>query len=327
MRAITALAFLVHSIALPAHAPQHLGSGDSVQPRNTVSRIESVSPERSGVAVDIVGGDAFIRVRSNNQDVLVDGYQGEQFLHIAPDGSVSVNVSSLTFAVNKTRYANTTTYVSSNAPAEWKVVAHNGAYMWHDHRSHWMSPIDPKSTKPDGFVQSFVIPMKVNGQLTTIHGAVYLRTTSPVLWWLFTPLLMAVVWWCSRRWKLGALVTITMASLKTMSIGALEFWSLPAGARITPVLLVFGALALVLSVGAYVWPRMQKGEFAELGAQSLMAGAGATLLVAVAMNLKQVSSGYVPGLSEAWFAQCVIPMATGVAMVALYRGVMKVIRD
>lgn len=61
---------------------QHMGSGDSVQPRDTVSVIESVKPALpDGVKVDIVGSDTFVRVQSVGHDVMVTGYKRALHAH------------------------------------------------------------------------------------------------------------------------------------------------------------------------------------------------------------------------------------------------------
>lgn len=327
MRALTSLALVAQLLFGSAHTPAHLGSGDSVQPRNTVSRIMSVTPNVKGVRVDIVGGDAFVRVRSQNHDVTVTGYQGEQFLHIAADGTVSVNAASLTLALNKTRYANTdSSGYDPKTPPVWTVVSHSGSYMWHDHRAHWMSPIDPRPSSHGEAVQNFAIPLVVDGNSVTVDGGIYLRTSSR-LWWLIVPMVIALVLLASRRWRWAIPFAAFIAGLKMTSLGAMEYTALPSGARITPVLLLFGALALVCAAGAFAWPRITRNEFAHLASHALVAGAGSTLCIGVWMNWRQVTSGYVPGLAHAWFAHAALPMALGVGVVAVVSGVRAVIRD
>ena len=84
-------------LSLVAFTPAHLGSGDDVQPRDTVSVIESVVPALPAtVRVSIVGGDTFLRIESDGVPVEVHGYDDEQYLRISAAGRVEVNVNSTT---------------------------------------------------------------------------------------------------------------------------------------------------------------------------------------------------------------------------------------
>ena len=70
-------------------APAHLGSGDSVQPRNTESVIEKISPAvPDGVKIEIVGADTFVRLTAVGVRAEVRGYDKEPYLRINENGLV-----------------------------------------------------------------------------------------------------------------------------------------------------------------------------------------------------------------------------------------------
>jgi hypothetical protein len=308
-------------------APAHLGSGDSVQPRDTESVIESVVPVLpAGVTVQIVGFDTFVRLSALGHAVMVPGYEDEPYIKIESDGDVFVNDGSATAVLNGDRYGNVDlrNFVRTAEP-EWRRVATNGEMMWHDHRSHWMSPKRPAVIDEKGTVQDFVIPITIDGQVTQIAGAMYLRGKASSAWWLLGALgvVGAVLLSIARR-RLFLLV-IPVVAFCAMAVGAAEFLGLPPGVRITPVLLLFGAGALAVSLAA-VWFSARRSSEGELFAVSLNAGAGTTMLVTVWMCVEQVRSAYVPGLEWAWMARALIPIMLGVGLVATIDGVTRAVR-
>jgi len=304
-----------------------MGSGDSVQPRDTMSVIQSVTPSLpSGVAVDIVGSDTFVRVRSVGHDVLITGYKEEPYVHITKLGDVFVNTGSVTTLINSNRYANvdTSSFVESASPV-WKKIRADGTAMWHDHRVHWMSPKRPAPIDPAGTVLSWKVPMRIDGVATIVSGTLFLRVKASVLWWLigFVALLAGVALSVKRRQEFFALVfAISMFGVVT---GAMEYFGLPVGARITPLLLLFSVGAAIVAGAAMAVQR--RGRTSQHIAVSLNAGAGATLIVCVWLCANQVRAAYVPGISPEWIVRMLIPTLLGIGLVSTIDGVMRIVRN
>lgn len=304
--------------------PAHIGSGDSVQARNTESVISSVVPELpDGVTISVVGFDTFIRVSSDGHEVAVPGYTGEPYLKITADGEVLVNDASTTAALNGDRYGNVdlSGFTPSDTPM-WRRIGTNGVAMWHDHRSHWMSPKPPAPIDANGKVQDFTIELVVDGVGTTVTGSLYLRDAAGLAWWFIglVGLVLALATAIGRPRRIW--IVVTAVSVLGATVGLLEWRGLPPGARITPVLAIFCGGAVVIAL---------IGATAErLGNQLVMpvmnAGAGAALLTAVSLCSDQVRAAYVPGLHQPWIARAVIPLLLGVALVAVIDGVMSVMR-
>jgi hypothetical protein len=308
-------------------SPQHMGSGDSVQPRDTVSVIESVSPALpAGVAVDIVGSDTFVRVRSVGHDVMISGYQNEPYMHITTTGDVFVNDGSQTTLINGNRYGNvdTSNFVESPTPV-WRKIGTNGTAMWHDHRVHWMSPKRPAPIDTMGTVVEWKVPFSVDGVATTVSGTLFLREKASVLWWLtgFAALLCAVVLSVRRRREF--FVATFLMSMVGVVIGALQYIGLPDGARITPLILMFSAGAAVVAAISMLMQR--RGQASQHVAVSLNAGAGATLVVCVWLCADQVRAAYVPGIDQEWLMRMLIPTMLGIGFVATIDGVMRIVRN
>ena len=306
---------------------QHMGSGDSVQPRDTVSVIESITPALpAGVAVDIVGSDTFFRVRSVGHDVMITGYQNEPYMHITTTGDVFVNDGSQTTLINGNRYGNvdTSAFVESPNPV-WRKIATNGTAMWHDHRVHWMSPKRPAPIDTIGTVVEWKVPFSVDGVATTVSGTLFLREKASVLWWLagFVALLCAVVLSVRRRNEFFALTFLM--SVAGVVVGAMQFVGLPDGARITPLILMFsaGAAAVAATSMFMQW----RGNASQHVALSLNAGAGATLVICAWLCADQVRAAYVPGIDQEWLVRMLIPALLGIGFVATIDGVMRIVRN
>ena len=305
---------------------QHMGSGDSVQPRDTVSVIDSVTPALpAGVDVDIVGSDTFVRVRSDGHDVMVTGYKNEPYMHITTKGEVFVNDGSQTTLINGNRYGNvdTSKFVESANPV-WRKIGTDGRAMWHDHRVHWMSPKRPAPIDTVGTVLEWKVSMSVDGVATTVAGTLFLREKASMLWWLagFAALLCALVLSVRRRREFFA-VTFLM-SLVGVVVGGMQFVGLPDGARITPLILMFSSGAAVVAATSMFMQR--RGHASQHISVSLNAGAGATLIVCGWLCADQVRAAYVPGIDQEWLVRMLIPALLGIGFVATIDGVTRIMR-
>ena len=305
---------------------QHMGSGDSVQPRDTVSVIDSITPALpAGVAVDIVGSDTFVRVRSVGHDVMVTGYKNEPYMRITTNGEVFVNDGSQTTLINGNRYGNvdTSSFVESPNPV-WRKIGTNGIAMWHDHRVHWMSPKQPAPVDTVGTVLQWKVSMSVDGVATTVAGTLFLREKSSMLWWLagFIALLIAVVLSVRRRKEFFALTFLM--SMAGVVVGAMQYVGLPDGARITPLILMFSSGAAVVAAVSMFMQR--RGHASQHIALSLNAGAGATLVVCGWLCADQVRAAYVPGVDQEWLVRMLIPALLGIGFVATIDGVTRIMR-
>ncbi len=302
-----------------------MGSGDAVQPRNTQSVIESVTPALpKDVKFSIVGSDTFVRVESVGHDVQVQGYEDEPYLRIDKVGTVQVNDSSQTTVLNSERYGNVdlTEFKKSDIP-KWRTIATNGIAMWHDHRSHWMNPVKPATIDDKGTVLQWTIPITVDGVVTKVDGALYLRDSPSLLWWLVSlmSLLLAGIL-ALKNPRTLRLATLLLSACGVL-VGTLELIGLPTGARITPILLMFSASALVLSAIAFVGQRIR---IASHIAAAMSAGAGGAMLVAVWLCSDQVKSAYVPGITQEWAARSTLTAMAGFGVVAIIDAYVRIAR-
>ena len=234
-----------------ALAPAGVAFADPAGPTDYGSQITSIEPPAPEIDVEIVGGDSFLRlVVEPGNEVVVTGYAQEPYLHVDPAGVVTENQRSPATYLNASRYGATAPAgADPTLPPDWKIVATGGAYSWHDHRAHWMSPHPPAGVARGGEVQSSTVPIVVNGTPVTIKV---------VTTWLPEPsrlplavgaavggalVLLALFW----RRRTG--VALLVVALAATGIGWWQYASLPAE---TGPLLVWWVLPAVAAVSLLI---------------------------------------------------------------------------
>jgi hypothetical protein len=246
-RSVVAMAIGVLAVLGPAG----VAFADPAGPTDYGSQITSITPAVPGITAEIVGGDSFLRiVVEPGNEVVVTGYAQEPYLHVDPAGVVEENQRSPATYLNASRYGTTAPAgADPTLPPDWKVVATGGAYSWHDHRAHWMSPNPPEGVARGGVVQTSTVPIVVDGTPVAI---------TVVTTWLPEPsrlplaigaavggalVLLALIW--RRRTGLALLVV----ALAATGIGWWQFQSLPSE---TGPLLVWWVLPAVAAVSLLI---------------------------------------------------------------------------
>jgi hypothetical protein len=122
------------------------------QTTNLDSRI-TVEPALPGVRWKVHTGGLLVEVVNDSDEVLVvEGYEGEPYLRIGPDG-VERNRRSPATYLNDDRIGRRVSArtdvamprdVDPAAPPEWIRIGDEPLARWHDHRVHWMAPQPPR---------------------------------------------------------------------------------------------------------------------------------------------------------------------------------------
>jgi hypothetical protein len=129
---VALLAFATAATAAHAH-----GGGSTDYP----SEIRAVDPAGVGLALEVIDRDDQLALRNGSgKTVVVEGYNGEPYARLKPDGTVEVNLNSPALYLNEDRFAQADlpARADEDAAPEWKVVDRSGRFEWHDHRIHWM---------------------------------------------------------------------------------------------------------------------------------------------------------------------------------------------
>ena len=126
-------------LALCGPASAHVGGGAAGSDFD--GRVLSVEPEIPDLSVRILQfGDELELVNDTDREVVVPGYSDEPYLRIGADG-VWRNARSPATYIHLDRYGRTTLPAEADPAADpqWQQVSTEPHYVWHDHRTHWMS--------------------------------------------------------------------------------------------------------------------------------------------------------------------------------------------
>jgi hypothetical protein len=189
-RALVVLLGLLATVAVAAPARAHVGG--EVAGSDFDGALRSVTPDLPGVTVRLLDfGDELEVVNRTSTEVAVPGYSGEPYLRIGPDGVWRNALSPATW-LNLDRYGRTPVPddVDIAAPPRWEQVSTQPQYLWHDHRTHWMTdgqlpPVvaaDPGSAHT---ISRWTVPMTYGGTDVAVAGV--LTWSPPPHGWLVWP--------------------------------------------------------------------------------------------------------------------------------------------
>jgi hypothetical protein len=162
--------------ALLAGAPVALAHEGSP---NFLSQINEVTPAADGIQVEVLNrDDRLLLINSGGSTVLIEGYEGEPYARVEPDGTVAVNTDSRAYYINEERDGKVAVPagVDSKGEPHWLQVARNGRFEWHDHRMHWMSEDDPEVVEDEDVrtkVYDWKVPIAVDGREGAIAGTLF----------------------------------------------------------------------------------------------------------------------------------------------------------
>jgi hypothetical protein len=164
-----ALSALVLCPAAAAH-----GGGGA---RGFKSTVTAVVPPTPGLEATVLESDDRIGLRNKTgKTILVFGYEREPYLRMTSD-AVYRNARSPATYLNDDRYGRVQLpdQADPKAASDWKQVAGEPYYEWHDHRIHWMSPIDPPQVRRAKGVPHHIfdwsVPILVGGQRSALKGS------------------------------------------------------------------------------------------------------------------------------------------------------------
>ena len=245
-------------LGLPAVA-----HADPAGPTDYRTTITSIEPETAAIELDVVGGDAFLRVDvAPGHEVVVLGYAGEPYLRIRSDGTVEQNRRSYATYYNEERDGRTDIpdIVDNDADPEWERVGGGGSWAWHDHRAHWMGTERPIGLDPGDSLPPQIVPLVVDEVPVAVEVRITLAEAPSIIPVVFGLLIGLGV--AALGIVLGpattALVMLLLGS-GAVVVGIGQYASLPAetGRLITWWLLpAIAVAAIVVAVATYGQSRL-----------------------------------------------------------------------
>lgn len=160
----------------------------AVEASNMSSEIRSV-PEVEGVTWHVYAGGQLVSLRSDGPStIVVHGYEGEPYLRIGPAG-VQENRNSPATYLNSDRYGDVALppRADPEAPPVWRAVTSRSEYVWHDHRTHWMSPELPAAVREapgdEQHILDWVVPLTIDGAKAELRGELSWVPHAGRTWW------------------------------------------------------------------------------------------------------------------------------------------------
>jgi hypothetical protein len=274
-RLLVVLLGVLATLAVAGPAAAHVG-GEAAG-SDFDGRVVAVTPSVPGLTVRILQfGDELELVNESATEVIVPGYQGEPYLRIGADG-VWRNAHSPATYINLDRYARVALpeVADERAEPDWVQVSTEAQYVWHDHRTHWMSEglLPPRvAAAPDRShtVSEWAVPL--------LHGGTPVEVTGVLTWspppspWLVWPVYAAL-------------------ALLAVAAGLLARTARPLGA----LLLVGAAAALAHALGTPE-PPVTVGSHAGALMSALMPALTAVLVAALGFRASRHGRGALTGL-------------------------------
>lgn len=316
---------------------------DPAGPTDYQTEIIGIEPDVDGIAMVVIGGDSFVELTVEpGVEVMVLGYNGEDYLRFDADGTVHQNERSPSRWLNDDRFSNVEVppEATPDAEPEWTQVSDDGQFAWHDHRSHWMNEARPPAAGPGDVILEAVIPIIVDGtpvgvavRSTWVEGP---TTAAPVLAGAVAALALGLVVVgrarsdgsdrsdepaaAERRGPVSGLAAVAAATAGTsavaLALGFVAYTAVPSETGPSPLFWFLPAIAVVLAVITLVIGRSRA-----FAAASALAVAALVLGFWGWLRREALVRAIIPTDAPAWLDRLGIATAIAVGAVALVAAV------
>ncbi len=242
------LSLFLGTVWIGASSPMALA--DPPGPTDFMSEVVEIEPALEGFEIEIVGGDSFVLLTvDEGVTVEVVGYQGEPYLRFRSDGTVEENAASPSKYLNEDRYAAGVLPAAADAAGvpDWHVVDRDGSFAWHDHRTHWMNPLDPPGLGPGDQIDEGVVPLLVEGtkiDVTVVSIWQPAPSVAPLLIGLLVGGVLGMI--ALLRKSLLTQITLSLATGASF-VGVLAYRSVPSETQPSWSLLLFPMASLLIA--------------------------------------------------------------------------------
>lgn len=323
LRLVAAVALAAVGVLAPA--PQALA--DAAGPTDYRTDIVSIDPETSTIHVEMIGGDAFLRLEQLEPvEVTVLGYQGEPYLRFDPDGTVYENRRSPAVWLNQERYGDDKppAFANPDARPEWFEVATGGAYAWHDHRSHWMNPQRPPGARAGDQILEATVPIVVDDTRVTITVASYLLADpSPLPSVAGAAVGLAGAAVAIRGARSATPLTGLLAAGPAALVGMIAFRSVPPETQPSALLWV---LPVVTMAAALTWVLAHRRVATTVYLDGLLVVAGGCLTAWSITRFDALRRALIPSDAPGWLDRMTITLALVIGAAVALRGAFGLVR-
>jgi hypothetical protein len=301
------------------------------------TQLTSVAPDIVGIEISVIEtGNRMEARNSTDVDLVVLGYEDEPYLRIGPDGAFE-NLNSPATYLNADRDSSATVPGRADAAAdpEWEKIGDEPLARWHDHRIHWMAPLDPPAVQeaPDEehvVIADWVVPMEYGDESIEVVGdLLWIPSPSPavfavlilVLGGAMTATGLLASW---RMWSAGGIVAMLAATTASVfgvglfAVGstASQLTESVTDAPYLPFLIVGGVVAIVLLLR-----RHPLAPYLTIFTGTVGAIFGGVL------QARLLTNSVLPTALDDTLARALVAVALGVGLGLLGAGIVAITRD
>ena len=312
---------LALALGLVIAVPAEPAAADPPGPTDYRSQIDDIAPDSNGFRASIVGGDGFLLLEvADGTSVEVAGYSGEPYVRFRDDGTVEENQASPAAFLNQSRTRTDAGGINPDAEPQWKVVATDGRWAWHDHRIHFMGGTVPVAARTDEGV-GWEVPIVVDGEEVVITGAYRLLDAPTPLPWIALALVVAIALGVGLFRLVpavrGAGAVLIVAGIVGVVAGVAQRGESPPGASTSTLVVILPAVAVLAGAAALLGRgRVLRAVVGLAGAAAL----GGWALVRIQVLWKALLPTSLPAGVDRLSTALALGAATGVAAMIVRSG-------
>lgn len=276
---------LVFVLGPASPASAHGAASDDAPASNYRSRVTD-HPPLDGVQLRVIeAGSRVELVNRSDEEVVVEGYDGEPYLRVGPDGVLENSNSPATYLNQDRDGAVAPPAGVGEGPPRWRRISGERSVRFHDHRAHWMGGDPPLvRERPDErhMISQWEVPLRVGDRTVKVAGVLeWVPGPSPLGWVGFAAAIgAALLALVLRRRVLTAIVAvfaITTAAAVLFAVGAWQASSESSFGKLP--MLTLPVLVATLLAGALSLARARRSD-----ALVLAAGAACTAALTTALT-------------------------------------------
>jgi len=335
LRKAGAILGVVLALNLCLPTPAHAHGADAPDATNYRTLIRQV-PDLAGLEIETIEAGARLQVTNRSgRNVEVLGYQNEPYLEIRQDG-VYENIHSPAAYLNITIiHVDPPAHADPTLPPEWRKVADEPRWRWHDQRAIWTSPQPPEvvTANPGAphHLRDWTVPMRVDATPLTLSGSLdYVPPPPWLLWWALSAagiVLLGLLGLLRDRKPVGRILAgmvigagvlgIVYGVARELDAGNDTLWTVVSQlftAQLWPVVTALAAIAFATDA---LLSRKGDGDFAiALGGAAVALFAG--MVNAAVFHRSIIPVGWDPSLARLLIV-AIIALGGGGAVAAMLR--------
>lgn len=188
--------FVPLGMAAPALAHEVGGVGAT----NFQTTLSAMTPSVPGLSLRVIENGSRLELSNDTAtEVIVAGYGGEPYARVGPAG-VLLNDNSPATYLNADRFSTAAIPATADGkgPPQWRQVATEPVWRWHDHRVHWMLQTLPPGVAAEPSaphqISAWTVVLEYGGQRLTVTGTLdWVPGPSPWPWFALILLSAAAV--------------------------------------------------------------------------------------------------------------------------------------